>query len=182
MSSIYSIPQDIDAKLRSLPGFHTYKAGERRHISYKGKIPVDGDQNISINWGFSFNVVPTIHINKDDDKLLEQLGLSPEVLEKSTGANTKQIFLSSVSVSKEIYSKEDFELNMGELDNPSARIGRSPICKTAEEAFKLHLEEELLHLPGIVAFSICEEMGQDATKVNADMTLEALFDLQELEK
>ena len=50
---------------------------------------------------------------------------------------------------------------------------------TAEQAFDMFVGHETLHLPGVVAFTICEEMGQDAAKVNANMTLQDIFQLEE---
>lgn len=47
---------------------------------------------------------------------------------------------------------------------------------TVEEAYNMYIDNPNLHLPGLISFYIIDEMGLDATKVNAGMTLRELFD------
>lgn len=48
---------------------------------------------------------------------------------------------------------------------------------TIEEAYKMYIDKPELHLPGLIALYIIDEMGMDCTQVNAGMTLRELFDL-----
>ena len=48
---------------------------------------------------------------------------------------------------------------------------------TLEEAYNMYLDNPSIHLPGLVALYIVDEMGIDAKNVNVGMTLERLFNL-----
>ncbi len=64
-------------------------------------------------------------------------------------------------------------------DVPLIVVAERIVCElegcTVEEAYEMYLDTPNLHLPGLVALTIVDELGLDATKVNAGMTLEDIF-------
>ena len=66
-------------------------------------------------------------------------------------------------------------------DVPLITLTEDVACKseniTVEEAYKMFIGNENLHLPGLIAFYIIDEMGINPSNVNASMTLRELFDL-----
>lgn len=48
---------------------------------------------------------------------------------------------------------------------------------TIEEAYNMFIGNETLHLPGLIAFFIIEEIGLDSSKINSSMTLRSIFNL-----
>ena len=53
---------------------------------------------------------------------------------------------------------------------------------TREEAYQMYIDNPSLHLPGLISFYIIDEMGFTSKNINAGMTLNEIFTLQELEK
>lgn len=48
---------------------------------------------------------------------------------------------------------------------------------TLEQAYTMYIDNPSLHLPGLIAFYLIDEMGVGTKKVNASMTLREIFDL-----
>lgn len=46
-----------------------------------------------------------------------------------------------------------------------------------EEAYSMFIGNETLHLPGLIAFYLTEEMGLDSSKINSSMSLRSIFNL-----
>lgn len=51
-----------------------------------------------------------------------------------------------------------------------------------EEVYKMYIDNPSLHLPGLIAFYIIDELGITSQKVNAGMTLSEIILLEKLEK
>lgn len=51
-----------------------------------------------------------------------------------------------------------------------------------EEVYQMYIDNPSLHLPGLIAFYIIDELGIKSKKVNAGMTLSEIFLLESLEK
>jgi len=53
---------------------------------------------------------------------------------------------------------------------------------TLEECYQMYIDNPSLHLPGLIAFFIIDEMGITSKNANAGMTLNEIFTLESLEK
>jgi len=66
-------------------------------------------------------------------------------------------------------------------EQPLIKLAEDIVCEsekcTVEEAYNMYIDNPSLHLPGLVSFYIVDEMGLDATKVNANNKLGDIFDL-----
>lgn len=77
--------------------------------------------------------------------------------------------------------KKHWNIKYNQIDKtmPLITLAEDIACKssncTVEEAYDMYIESPDLHLPGLIAFYLVDEMGLDATKVNASMPLEHIF-------
>jgi len=77
--------------------------------------------------------------------------------------------------------KENWGLVYGDIDQslPLIRLSEEIACKsencTVEEAYNFYIDNPTLHLPGLIAFYIIDELGYDVKKVNAYMRISDIF-------
>ena len=68
------------------------------------------------------------------------------------------------------------------LINLAEKIAMDSENCTLEEAYQMYIDNPALHLPGLIAFYIIDEMGFNPEKVNAGMTLSEIFAYENSEK
>ena len=77
--------------------------------------------------------------------------------------------------------QENWGLIFTEIDqsltllNLSEQIACQSENCTLSEAYAMNIGDENLHLPGLIAFYIIDELGYDFQKINAGMTLSSIF-------
>lgn len=64
----------------------------------------------------------------------------------------------------------------------SERIAMDSEKCSREEAYQMYIDNPSLHLPGLIAFFIIDEMGVTSKNVNASMTISEILTVQKLEK
>lgn len=61
------------------------------------------------------------------------------------------------------------------------RLAEDIACKSEkcgiEDVYKMYIDNPSLHLPGLIALYIVDEMGVDTSNVNIHMTLDKIFGL-----
>lgn len=79
--------------------------------------------------------------------------------------------------------KKHWKLNYKQIDKNLTliQLAEDIACKsencTLEEAYNMYIDTPDLHLPGLIALYITDEMGVDPSKVSAGATLRDIFDL-----
>jgi len=79
--------------------------------------------------------------------------------------------------------KENWGLVYDDIDQslPLINLAEEIACKSEhcslQDAYKLYVGDENLHLPGLISFWIIDEMGYDVIKVNAGMRISDIFNL-----
>ena len=73
-----------------------------------------------------------------------------------------------------------------DVDTPlitlSEQIGMDSENCTREECYQMYIDNPTLHLPGLIAIYVIDELGITAKNIHASMTLSEIFALQNLEK
>lgn len=79
--------------------------------------------------------------------------------------------------------KTNWNLNPKQIDKDLSIIALAEqiACATekctVEEAYGMWIGNENLHLPGLIAIMILDDMGCDTKNLNADMTIREIFNL-----
>jgi hypothetical protein len=80
--------------------------------------------------------------------------------------------------------KENWGLVYEDIDQslPLIHLAEEIACRsencTLKEAYEFYIDNPALHLPGLIAFYIIDELGFDVKKVNAGMSLSSIFSTQ----
>lgn len=72
------------------------------------------------------------------------------------------------------YKQIDKDISLLEL---AEKIACDSEKMSIEEVYNIHIGHENLHLPGLIAFFIVDEMKLDVTKINSSMSLRSIFNL-----
>jgi len=93
----------------------------------------------------------------------------------------------SMEILKELIKKEwGVTLEVIDEDTPlivlAEEIAMEDMGCTRKEAYGMYIDNQTLHLPGLIAFYIIDELGVNSEKVNAGMTISHIFQLKSSEK
>lgn len=90
--------------------------------------------------------------------------------------NLKKIIKKHWGVKYKVIDKDMLLISLSE------KIAMDSEQCTLEEVYKMYIDNPSLHLPGLIAFYIIDELGITSKKVNVGMTLSQIFELEKSEK